>query len=170
LNILAVKRSALPVEPPQEQPAEESIEKPELDAESAPEPVAQTPVDNPAHAESAESASSPVSDASTSSKESASSPVPDSNPSSPTEGAFFQAVGIIQGEVTSDGDKTFVTIGEKSYGLYYASTHKKAIDALKKEIEKTGITQQKLIVYPRITHCSVFCGLGDAKEQHASIP
>ena len=68
------------------------------------------------------------------------------------EGAFFQAVGIIQGDVTSDGDKTFVTIGEKSYGLYYASTHKKAYDALKKEIENTGITQQKLIVYPRITH------------------
>ena len=73
-------------------------------------------------------------------------------PPSPTEGAFFQAVGIIQGDVTSDGDKTFVTIGEKSYGLYYASTHKMAYEALKKEIEKTGITQQKLIVYPRITH------------------
>jgi hypothetical protein len=152
LNILAVKRSAFPVEPPQEQPAEESIEKPELDAATAPEPVAQTPADNPAHAEEAESASSPVSDAHASSKESASSPVPDLNPSSPTDGAFFQAVGIIQGDVTSDGDKTFVTIGEKSYGLYYASTHKKAYDALKKEIENTGITQQRLIVYPRITH------------------
>jgi hypothetical protein len=45
-----------------------------------------------------------------------------------------------------------VTIGEKSYGLYYASTHKMAIDALKKEILSSGITQQKLIVYPRITH------------------
>ena len=152
LNILAVKRSPEPVEPPQEQPAEEAIEKPVLEAATAPEPVAQTPVDNPAHAEEAEEASSPVSDASTSSKESVPSPVPDLNPSSPTEGAFFQAVGIIQGDVTSDGDKTFVTIGEKSYGLYYASTHKKAYDALKKEIEKTGITQQKLIVYPRITH------------------
>ena len=116
LNILAVKRSALPVEPPQEQPAEESIEKPELDAESAPEPV------------------------------------PNPITSCPAEGAIFQAIGIIQGDVTSDGDKTFVTIGEKSYGLYYASTHKKAYEALKKEIEKTGITQQKLIVYPRITH------------------
>jgi hypothetical protein len=93
-----------------------------------------------------------VSDALASSKESAPEPVPDSNASSPTEGAFFQAVGIIQGEVTSDGDKTFVTIGEKSYGLYYASTHKMAIDALKKEILSSGITQQKLIVYPRITH------------------
>jgi hypothetical protein len=129
-----------------------SIEKPEMDAASAPELVAQTLVDNPAHASSAEAASSPVEDAHASSKESASSPVPDDNPSSPTEGVFFQAVGIIQGDVTSDGDKTFVTIGEKSYGLYYANTHKRAIDALKKQIEKTGITQQKLIVYPRITH------------------
>jgi hypothetical protein len=152
LNILAVKRSAFPVEPPQEQPAGVLIEKPEMEAATAPEPVAQTPVDNPAHASVAEAASSPVSDVSTSSKESDTEPVPDENPSSPAEGAFFQAVGIIQADVTSDGDKTFVTIGDKSYGLYYASTHKKAYDALKKEIEKTGITQQKLIVYPRITH------------------
>jgi hypothetical protein len=152
LNILAIKRSPLPVEPPQEQPAEEAMEKPELDAVSAPELVAQTPVDNTAHASSAEEASSPVSDAHASSKESAPEPVSDSNASSPTEAAFFQAVGIIQGDVTSDGEKTFVTIGEKSYGLYYASTHKKAYDALKKEIEKTGITQLRLIVYPRITH------------------
>ena len=152
LNIIAVKRSPLPVEPPQEKPAEESMENPGFDAVSAPEPVAQTPVDNPAHASSAESPSFPVSEASTSSPESEREPVPDSNPSSPAEGAFFQAIGIIQGDVTSDGDKTFVTMGEKSYGLYYASTHKKAYEALKKEIGNTGITQQKLIVYPRITH------------------
>jgi len=152
LNILSVKRSPEQVEPPQEQPAEVSMEKHELDAESAPEPLAQTPVDNPTHASSASEASEPVSDALVSSSESAPSPVPDSNPSSPTEGAFFQAVGIIQGDVTSDGDKTFVTIGEKSYGLYYASTHKMAYEALKKEILSSGITQQKLIVYPRITH------------------
>ena len=128
------------------------MEKPEMDAASAPEPVAQNPVDNPAHAAIASSDETPVSDALVSSPESAPKPLPDSNPSSPTEGAFFQAVGIIQGEVTSDGDKTFVTIGEKSYGLYYASTHKMAYEALKKEILSTGITQQKLIVYPRITH------------------
>jgi hypothetical protein len=152
VNILSVKRSPEQVEPPQEQPAEVSMEKPELDAESAPEPVAQTPVDNPTHASEAEEASEPVLDTLVSSPESAPSPVPDLNPSSPTEGAFFQAVGIIQGEVTSDGDKTFVTIGEKSYALYYASTHKKAYEALKKEILSSGITQQKLIVYPRITH------------------
>jgi hypothetical protein len=152
LNILSVKRSPEQVEPPQEQPAEELMEKPEVDATSTPVPVAQTPVDNPTHASEASEASDTDSDALASSPESASEPVPEKIPSSPAEGAFFQAVGIIQGDVTSDGDKTFVTIGEKSYGLYYASTHKMAYEALKKEISSTGITQQKLIVYPRITH------------------
>jgi len=149
LNILAIKRSPEQVEPLHEQPAEASMEKPVLDVASASSPVVPTPVDNPAHADEA---SEPVSDAIASSKESASEPVSEENPSSPAEEAFFQAVGIIQADVTSDGDKTFVTIGDKSYGLYYASTHRMAYEALKKEISNTGITQQKLIVYPRITH------------------
>jgi hypothetical protein len=152
LNILSVKRLPEQVEPEQEQPASVSMEKHELDVASAPVPVAQTPVDNPTHADEAFDASEPVPDALASSRESAPEPVPEENPSSPTSGAFFQAVGIIQADVTSDGDKTFVTIGDKSYGLYYASTHKMAYEALKKEITNTGITQQKLIVYPRITH------------------
>jgi hypothetical protein len=152
LNILAVKRSAVQVEPQKEQPVAVSMEKPEMDAASAKEPVAQTPVDNPAHASTSVSASSPVSDAIISSSAQAKEPCPDVSASSPAEAAFFQAVGIIKGVVTSDGDKTFVTIGEKVYGLYYASTHKKAYDALLKEISNTGITQHRLIVYPRITH------------------
>jgi hypothetical protein len=151
-NILSVKGSAFPVEPPQAQPATVSIEKPELDAESAPEPVAQTPVDNPAHAKEAKEASAPVEDALASSKESTPEPVPNPIASCPAEGAIFQAIGIIQGDVTSDGDKTFVTIGEKSYRLYYAKNHRMAYEALKEEINSTGITQRKLIVYPNITH------------------
>jgi hypothetical protein len=128
LNILAVKRSSQEVEPPQTPSATGSIEQPVLDAASTSEPVVPTPVDEPTDDAIASSA-----------------------PSLEQE-AFFQAVGIIKGEVTTDADKTFVTIGEKRYALYYASTHKRAYDALKKEIESTGITQQKLIVYPRITH------------------
>jgi hypothetical protein len=143
LNIIALKRSASPVEPSEEQPTVVSIEKPEIDAATAPEPVAHNPVDEQAHASCSVSASSP---------EQNPEPVPDPVASSPVEGALFQAVGIICGEITTDGDKTFVTIGEKSYALYYASTHKRAYEALKKEITCTGITQQKLIVYPRITH------------------
>ncbi|MBD0361794.1 MAG: hypothetical protein ICV55_03270 [Coleofasciculus sp. C3-bin4] len=128
LNILAVKRSPKQVEPPQEQPAAERIEKPVQDAASAKEPVVPTPVDEPAHAATA------------------------SSTSSPDQEALFQAVGIIKGDITADGEKFFVTIAEKQYGLYYANSHKRAYDALKKEISNTGVTQQRLIVYPRITH------------------
>jgi hypothetical protein len=60
LNILSVKRSPEQVEPPQEQPAEELMEKPEVDATSTPVPVAQTPVDNPTHASEASEASDTV--------------------------------------------------------------------------------------------------------------
>lgn len=176
LNILAVKRSPKPVEPPQEQPAEVLI----LNAASFEEPVVPTPMDEPADVaptssteqlasdaitSSPESVKEPVSDliaspteklvsdAITSSPESASQTVPDPITSSTSEPvAFFQAVGLIKGDITFDEDKTFVTIGEKPYGLYYAGTHKRAYDALKKEIENTGITQQRLIVYPRLTH------------------
>jgi len=151
-NILALKRSASQVEPSQEQPTVVSIEKPEIDAASAHEPVAQNPVDEPYHAASSVLSSLPVSDALASSPESTQSPVTDPVASSPASTVLFQAVGIILGEITTDGDKTFVTIGEKLYALYYASTHKRAYEALKKEITSTGITQQKLIVYPRITH------------------
>jgi hypothetical protein len=182
LNILALKRSASQVEPSQEQPTTVEIEKPEIDAVSTPEPEAHNPVDELAPASSSISTSSPESNAIASDPESTQSPIPDpvtadpeQNPepvpdsiasdpestqspvpdpvaSDPAEAVLFQAVGIIFGNITSEEDKTFVTIGEKSYALYYASTHKRAYEALKKEITCTGITQQKLIVYPRITH------------------
>ena len=185
LNILAVKRSSQPEEPPQPPSETVSIEQPVLDAESAPEPVVPTPVDESAHAyeassperkeqeelqgtgeEGGEIPASPCPETalcreiepSEVEQESESPPenLSPSSSSSPAQeeeqGAFFQAVGIIKGDITTDEEKTFVTIGEKRYGLYYASTHKRAYDALKKEIESTGITQQRLIVYPRVTH------------------
>ncbi|MBW4548713.1 MAG: hypothetical protein KME25_30555 [Symplocastrum torsivum CPER-KK1] len=152
LNIIALKRSASPVEPSQEQPTAVSIEKPEIEATSASEAVAPKPVDDLAPASSSVPTSPPVSEALTSSPEQNPEPVPDSIASDPASAVLFQAVGIICGEITSEGDKTFVTIGEKLYALYYSSTHKRAYEALKKEITCTGITQQKLIVYPRITH------------------
>jgi hypothetical protein len=153
LNILALKRSASQVEPSQEQPTTVAIEKPEIDAASAPEPEpeAHNPVDE-LPASSSISTSSPESNAIASDPESTQSPISDPVASDPAEAVLFQAVGIIVGNITSEGEKTFVTIGEKSYALYYASTHKRAYEALKKEMTCTGITQQKLIVYPRITH------------------
>jgi hypothetical protein len=155
LNILAIKRSPQQVEPQQEQPAAGAMEKPVLDAASAPEPVEPTPASSPAHAAGAsspESASESVPDPIASSPEEALLDVPVSDASSPAHEAFFQAVGIIEGEITTLEDKTFVTIGGKLYELYYAGTHKRAYEALKKEISNTGNTQLRLIVYPRVTH------------------
>ncbi len=152
LNIVAVKRSPKQVELPQEQPAAVSIEQPVLDAASAPESVVSNPAEEPAPASSASATSSSESDALASSPKSTPEPVPDPIASSSEQQTFFQAVGIIKGDITLSEDKTFVTMGKKLYELYYAGNHKRAYEALQKEIENTGITQQRLIVYPKITH------------------
>ncbi len=71
----------------------------------------------------------------------------------PTSGAYFQAVGIIKGEVNfgEDGVNT-VTIGNKTYPLFYIRQKMRAFEALKKQIKATGNHLQKLIVYPKVTH------------------
>jgi len=70
--------------------------------------------------------------------------------------ALFQAIGIITGKVnfTLEGDKerSTITIGNKEYPLLYASRKQRAYDALKKEIEATGESIQRLVVYPNFTH------------------
>ncbi len=67
--------------------------------------------------------------------------------------AFFQAIGIIKGEVDFPEDgKTTVTIGRQKYPLFYTSRHRFAYSGLKKEIEATGNKTQRLIVYPKVTH------------------
>lgn len=71
-------------------------------------------------------------------------------------GTIFQAVGIIRGNVTflKEEDKEIATIKltGKEYPLFYAPNKRRAYDALKKEIEVTGETNQRLVVYPRFTH------------------
>lgn len=68
-------------------------------------------------------------------------------------GAIFQAVGIITGEVNlnSEGSST-VTIGRNQYPLFYISRKLKVFEALKKEIEATGNSTQRLVVYPKAIH------------------
>ncbi|WP_413163598.1 hypothetical protein ACL6C3_29540 [Capilliphycus salinus ALCB114379] len=67
--------------------------------------------------------------------------------------AYFQGIGIIKGEVTLTEERSVVTIGNKEYRLFYIpNRRKKAYDALKKEIETTGNTTLRLIVYPKILH------------------
>jgi hypothetical protein len=71
----------------------------------------------------------------------------------PPDGALFQAVGIIVGDVMFNKEgKATVAIEGKEYPLYYAPPHKKAYEALKIELKKTGVVRQRLLVYPRITH------------------
>ena len=66
--------------------------------------------------------------------------------------AIFQAIGVIAGEVAFSDKKTYVTIADKQYPLFYASTHKKAFEALKIHLKSTGQSRHRLIVYPRVLH------------------
>jgi hypothetical protein len=71
----------------------------------------------------------------------------------PPDGAIFQAVGVITGEVTfSDEGKATVAIEGKDFPLYYAPQKKKALEALRMELKSTGVCRQRLLVYPRIIH------------------
>lgn len=77
---------------------------------------------------------------------------PKSN-SQPQSDSIFQAVGIVTKTVNLMGDsKNTVTIGDSTYPLFYLTHKRKAFDALKLEIATTGNLQQRLIVYPKVTH------------------
>ena len=68
---------------------------------------------------------------------------------------LFRAVGIIRGEVKFNDDEKnplTVTISNKEYRLFYNKRNPNALSGLKKVIEKTGETTQRLIVYPKVTH------------------
>lgn len=69
----------------------------------------------------------------------------------PPDGAIFQAVGVIVGDVTFNEGKATIAIGEKVFPLYYAPQKKKAYYALEQQVKATG-THQRLMVYPRVTH------------------
>lgn len=71
----------------------------------------------------------------------------------PPDGAIFQAVGVIVGDVAFDDDgKATVAIAGKDFPLYYAPFRKKAYEALRMEVTKTSVFRQRLLVYPRVIH------------------
>ena len=80
----------------------------------------------------------------------------ENQPDATSSGALFQAVGIITGKVNfileGDNERSTITIGNKEYPLFYAPRKQRAFEALKKEIEATGESTQRLIVYPKFTH------------------
>lgn len=65
----------------------------------------------------------------------------------------FQAIGLIQGEVSfSEEGKVSVALDGQSYPLFYIPGRRAALTCLRQEINKTGNSTQQLIVYPRVTH------------------
>lgn len=151
LNILAVEPSRQKVEPEDVQRVADKIENPVDDAAPTPVPVEARTVDFSSSEPSLDPSSVPVTIDPPTSEQTPEQNVPSaSSPDEPP--ALFQAVGILTVEVNIEEEKTFVSVGGKTYPLYYSSSHKRALAALKKEIETTGIRQQKLIVYPKITH------------------
>lgn len=64
---------------------------------------------------------------------------------------FFQAVGVLQGNVEFGDDEISSTIGTKTYPLWCAKGYRKAFLALKRHIKKEG-NYQRLIVYPNVLH------------------
>ena len=74
----------------------------------------------------------------------------------PTEAltsAFFQAVGVIQGEVNiNDQEQLSVTFNKQTYKLFFVLEKRAAYTGLIKEIKNTGNSFYKLVVYPRGVH------------------
>ncbi len=70
------------------------------------------------------------------------------------QGAFFQAVGILPGEVSFEEGSIMakVTVGGKEYRLLFKPRLMSAMVALKLEIKQSGVTTQRLIVYPKVMH------------------
>ncbi|WP_207714397.1 hypothetical protein [Scytonema sp. UIC 10036] len=80
-------------------------------------------------------------------------PEAEQKPTPEEPGAIFQAVGVITGKVKfGEANNNTITIGTKEYPLFYAPRKQKAFDALKKEIEASGESTQRVVVYPRFTH------------------
>ncbi|MGL4501314.1 MAG: hypothetical protein ACRCU2_19740, partial [Planktothrix sp.] len=75
-------------------------------------------------------------------------------PESETSSAFFQAVGILPGEVSFEEGSIMskVTVGGKEYRLLFKPRLMSAMVALKLEIKQSGSTTQRLIVYPKVMH------------------
>ena len=66
---------------------------------------------------------------------------------------FFQAIGVIVGEVSFDEQEfAKVTIKGQDYPLLYVPRQKYKLRALHKHIKETGNFRQRLVVYPKAFH------------------
>ncbi|MCT7964031.1 hypothetical protein NG791_25470 [Laspinema sp. D1] len=81
-------------------------------------------------------------------------PAETTEPEPETPSAFFQAVGILPGEVSFEEGSIMskVTVGGKEYPLLFKPRLMSAMVALKLEIKQSGVSTQRLIVYPKVMH------------------
>jgi hypothetical protein len=79
--------------------------------------------------------------------------VPGDQPVTEQSQVFFQAVGVIRGQVHfySDNRATIMMAG-KEYPLLYVPRFKDLFDSLKQRIDTTGEPTQRLAVYPTVIH------------------
>jgi chemotaxis protein histidine kinase CheA len=119
-----------------------AIEKPEAPAELE---IAET-TEAPTDSETAETTEAPAKVETAETREP--EPEPEHN------GAFFQAVGILPGEVSFEEGSIMskVTVGGKEYPLLFKPRLMSAMVALKLEIKQSGVSTQRLIVYPKVMH------------------
>lgn len=65
---------------------------------------------------------------------------------------YFQAIGIIEADISFEKNKATLTIEGKEYPLNYADNKWSAFHALRVHIEATGQAHKRLLVYPKFTH------------------
>jgi hypothetical protein len=74
---------------------------------------------------------------------------------------IFQAVGIIEGEVSFDEKGAGkIALGGQVYNLRYLPWKKQKFLELQQQVEETGNARQRLVVYPQVTH------FPDRESQH----
>lgn len=76
-------------------------------------------------------------------------PEPEPNPKPET---MFQAVGIVEGQVSFSESGSTIAFNGKEYPLFYIPAKRNALEALQLEVTNSGNHRQKLIVYPRFLH------------------
>jgi hypothetical protein len=66
---------------------------------------------------------------------------------------FFQAIGVIEGEVSLDEQgKTKILLANKEYPLLPLPKHVEKLQALQEQIKETGNAIKRLVVYPKVIH------------------
>ncbi|GAA6619368.1 cell envelope integrity protein TolA [Scytonema sp. NUACC26] len=149
----------------EQKPTPEVEQKPTLEKKQKPTPeAAQKPTSEEKQKPTPEAAQKPTLEAAqkptpeekqkpTSEEEQKRTPEEEQKPTPEEPGAIFQAVGVITGKVKfGEANNNTITIGNKEYPLFYAPRKQKAFDALKKEVESSGESTQRVVVYPRFTH------------------